>query len=730
MTGVQTCALPICEYRDDRHNLVSALFTVETKVPVAFNFELSEDKSTINLSIRNFEGLGTHLYRFQPEQIDEQFLDQMGRYLLRADNHFVRLEISDDERQKLRQRLSGEHEAITVAPVSTELPPETLSREAIAPKAKAKVVNKKPGKVSARKTAAKKMTPPPSAETTSSIDRTIVEKVLTEKANTTSSAPAEPVVANYNPTGIRFAELPTPYKEVDRQLLNAKNYLLGLDGLGNYPDRFFQTANSMLLLLNHTILKPEKRLELVEAMLVKVYPLFVAMYEQYQAQEHSLPENRMRRTVLTAAATAASLFAIAYKQVLVAMHPLVMNASAVAQEKFALSGFRVLELSRIEQRLKALRYEKLSRQDWLDINKVFFILYDLRLVDVNLCLAGKLGLPASHEPHATFVSSGRKLAFSLHLFGLFEVTTWPMRFFNIPDAYLLYLDYPFKVLADRGKPLLPGWMLIAAQQDGPAQLSRQQNYAGQSLLIEYSGLYNTLVEEHEQVARQQFLHEDSNVNLSPPLLTLTPAERIPVLELMIFNLRFRERHQKRHHVTGQEYFRIGFGYRESLCALEDNDKKKLSGMMRWRLVNFSTGGLLLTAEESDTPPIKLGQLVCFVPEDNRQEPLLGYISRLQRVQGSRVEIAIVRISSYAEMITIRDLGKSEEKDSLPALLIQDLDNAWKLVTHHSYAYISGTPLHISRMKGPLLPARLADVWLRKSEFTVFELSSPGLDSRG
>ena len=153
-------------------------------------------------------------------------------------------------------------------------------------------------------------------------------------------------------------------------------------------------------------------------------------------------------------------------------------------------------------------------------------------------------------------------------------------------------------------------------------------------------------------------------------------------------------------------------------------------MIKWRLVNFSTGGLLLIAEESDAPPIKLGQLVCFAPEDNKQEPLLGYIARLQRVQDSCVEIAIVRISSYVESIQIRDLGKAEEKDLMPVLLIQDLDNAWELVLHESYGYVRGAPLQISRQKGPLLPARLGDVWLRKSEFSVFELSSPGLDSSG
>lgn len=727
------CNMPFTsrEYRDDRHNLISALFNVEAKVPVLFNFKLAEDKTTINLSIRNFEGLGTRTYRLQPEQIDAQLLDQMGHYLLRTDNHFVRLDITEEEREKLRQRLSGEHEAISEIIMPAE-PPEKVSVNQqtkgkpglFKKKARTGRLKKATGK---QKSPKAMMAPPRTRETDSP------EKVRQEPSS--SRLKIDPTidvtgVANYNQTTVQFPGLPTPYKEVDRQLLNAKNYLLGLDGLGDFPDRFFQTANSMLSLLNHTILKPEKRLELVEAMLLKVHLLFVAMYDQYQAQQHSLPENRMRRTILTAAATAARLFSVAYKQVFVAMHTLMTSDKKNCQDNLSLSGFRIFELGRIEQRLKALRYEKLTAQDWLDINKVFFILHEQKLVDVDLPLAGRLGLPMDSKQNGDLHSSARKLFFSLHVFGLFEVTTWPMRFFNVPDAYLLYLNYPFKVLPDRGKPLLPGWMLVAARQDGPAQLSRRQNYDGMALLIEYSGLYNKLVDEHEQASRLQFLRENSSERLSLPLQALNEAERIPVLELMIFNLRYRERHQKRHFVGKKESFRVSFGYRASQHVLENKDTNKQSQMMRWRLVNFSTGGLLLTANESDTPPIQLGQLVCFAPEDNRHEPLLGYITRLQRVQNSRIEIAIVRISSYAESIEIRDLGSSEEKGSLPALLIQDLDNAWKLVAHHSYAYVSGTPLQIRRKDGPLLPARLADVWLRKSEFSVFELSSPGLDSCG
>lgn len=726
---LNSCKMPFTsrEYRDDRHNLVSALFKVEAKVPVLFNFELADNKTTINLTIRNFEGLGTHLYRLQPEMINEQLLDQMGRYLLRADNHFIRLDITEEDREKLRQRLTGEQEAINDSGLIKEKKDKVSIKQKIVEKPK--LFKKKAKKTSGKKDVEKQK---PSSEVLT--EKTIEpEKVLEEKTANNLNVDSTNDVdgkANYNNATIHFPDLPTPYKEVDRQLLNTKNYLLSLDGLGSFPDRFFQTTNSMLSLLNHTILKPEKRLELVEAMLAKVYPLFTAMYDQYQAQEHSLPENRMRRTVLIAAATAAGLFSVAYKHVFAAMYPLIGSDKDISLNNLSLSGFRILELNRIEQRLKALRYEKPLSQDWLDINKVFFILYEQKLTEANFPLAGQLGLPMDMEQVDVSQSCAQKLYYSIHVFGLFEVTTWPMRFFNVPDAYLLYLNYPFKALSDRGKPLLPGWMVVAAQQDTAAQLMRRQNYDGMALLIEYSGLYNKLVEDHELLSRLQFLHEDTNEKLSPVLKTLKPAERIPVLELMIFNLRFRERHQKRHMVTGQEFFRVCFGYQESQHALQQKNDNKLAAMMKWRLVNFSTGGLLLIAEESDVPPIKLGQLVCFAPEDNKHEPLLGYIARLQRVQDSRVEIAIVRISSYVESIEVRDLGKSDEKDLLPVLLIQDLDNAWKLVMHESYGYVRGAPLQISRQKGSMLPARLGDVWLRKSEFSVFEISSPGLDSSG
>lgn len=92
-------------------NLVdgSGVFFLETFVPVTFEFEAQPDREAIRLRVRNLEGLGTNTTYFHPDQLNEEFLEEFGKAILRKHNRFAELSgnaLSEEARKRLRQQLA------------------------------------------------------------------------------------------------------------------------------------------------------------------------------------------------------------------------------------------------------------------------------------------------------------------------------------------------------------------------------------------------------------------------------------------------------------------------------------------------------------------------------------------------------------------------------------------------------------------------------------------------
>jgi len=86
-----------------RDNFVN--FTVERVVPVLVTFSADIPTSLITLDIYNQEDFD-HIHRIlEPEALTNEFLDVLGRYLLREDREFVRIEISEQNRIEIQLKL-------------------------------------------------------------------------------------------------------------------------------------------------------------------------------------------------------------------------------------------------------------------------------------------------------------------------------------------------------------------------------------------------------------------------------------------------------------------------------------------------------------------------------------------------------------------------------------------------------------------------------------------------
>lgn len=553
--------------------------------------------------------------------------------------------------------------------------------------------------------------------------------------------------------------LSLPFKKADKNEVNRNQIIKKLDVFDNLPVRLLEEATHILQKINRLQISFQQRQEFAELLTSYIYPKVIFWYDKYQKTENSLPENRDRRNALVASVEAIHHLSISYKLLFREFYSTNSKEFKKNSKLTYMYGTRSLELIRVEQRLRALRYQKLPKVSWQHSNQIFFSLIHHNVVDQDYELIGLVGVRKKADklrkggvPKSTI----RKLYLSIQLFGILDVTTWSTRMFHVPDGYLDYLNGDgLKLIADDGQDLKPGFLLTYYNNESPAEFKRSKSLPSPQIRIDYTHLYNILVKDHQEIGKQQFLDEFNEHNFSRPLAETREADRIPAIELMLMGLTSRERRQKRHASFDQSSLSVYFGFPEVNRLLKDlvatdQDRVRISREFidtlarssailaeeqqnymstSWTITNFSTGGLLISTEETDfSNPIHIDMLVAFTMPDNNKQPILGFVRRLNRPNAKQVEIAVVRLSNYAETAGVQNQDELDSSTAKAVILIKDVRNEWKLIIKTSMPYLKGAPLKLIRANGSHLPVRLGEVVYTKKDFKVFELRSPGLET--
>lgn len=85
--GVKVLASRIVGLNTDSQRVT---FELEGKIPVQLEFKADVRTGSVALCLSNFDMLGTRCYVLSPEQVTDEFLDQMGRFILRRHNAFLK----------------------------------------------------------------------------------------------------------------------------------------------------------------------------------------------------------------------------------------------------------------------------------------------------------------------------------------------------------------------------------------------------------------------------------------------------------------------------------------------------------------------------------------------------------------------------------------------------------------------------------------------------------------
>lgn len=96
------------EYKDESYELLGADFILEGPMQISIYFVGDIENSAVNLFMSNFEQPGVVKHVLKAHHLNREFLDKLARYLLREDDQFLNLDISDDHKQTIRQMLEQE----------------------------------------------------------------------------------------------------------------------------------------------------------------------------------------------------------------------------------------------------------------------------------------------------------------------------------------------------------------------------------------------------------------------------------------------------------------------------------------------------------------------------------------------------------------------------------------------------------------------------------------------
>lgn len=94
--------------KDNNYELISSKFKIKGPIQVNIILQADIQTSSINMLLNNFEKPGASKHIFKERHITEEFIDGFGKYILHENPMFLKLEIAEDEKDKIRQSIQAD----------------------------------------------------------------------------------------------------------------------------------------------------------------------------------------------------------------------------------------------------------------------------------------------------------------------------------------------------------------------------------------------------------------------------------------------------------------------------------------------------------------------------------------------------------------------------------------------------------------------------------------------
>ncbi len=493
-------------------------------------------------------------------------------------------------------------------------------------------------------------------------------------------------------------------------------------GLANHPYQLLNAIIGFLAHLNREELAAELRGQMTDEIRKLTCQSINQNYNQFIGEEE-FPIPERRRKTLAASIQLLEQIGFSYKHLFRDALKLARKLDPKGVQQVREHGFRILELILVIQRLYALTNKPLPRHHWSELNQIFIVLFLLHDIHTPGEITGFLkytrkakegqGVYSAEQP-----KSAQQLFVATQLFGLCDAYSWPPEYLHMFEAYTALLRAGPLIGRYQGGELADGQLIIYYDQNRAPSLLLNTKREKTAIVIDLLPLHRLVTTDLNAISQ----HNDGPV--TPALATLHQTDRQPFLQLVKKRLHPQIRMENRTPVTDQCYLRLFHGFREChypLSRLSDErysqymKKSALSHMLaensagiaedeasmdagRWYLMDESQSGLRIRTRETQfTSHIFMGQLVAYQKlGDGEEQTLLGHICRIQRLEDNDVDLAITKLSTYAEGVFLRDPAPGKEGQIFIGYLARQDEKRWMLVLHAQFKLAKGTQLLMER----------------------------------
>lgn len=94
--------------KDSNYDLISSKIVVNGPVPINVILQGDVSTSSIHLILNNFEKSGFSKHTYKERHITEDFIDDLGKFILRQNPMFLKLDIADEHKEQIRQNIQAD----------------------------------------------------------------------------------------------------------------------------------------------------------------------------------------------------------------------------------------------------------------------------------------------------------------------------------------------------------------------------------------------------------------------------------------------------------------------------------------------------------------------------------------------------------------------------------------------------------------------------------------------
>ena len=549
-----------------------------------------------------------------------------------------------------------------------------------------------------------------------------------------------------------------PYRQQESKLPDVANVWLHLEALTSEPIHLLVELNLFLHELNRTFVSIAKRHNITEHCLQYASPAIRSIYFEHQKGK-ALPENRLKREAVTAAIKCVKELSYSYKRIIKNDFSLAGKDLKTAKRRLAKSLFSALEMIYAEQRLKALRYQKLGKLTWRDCNNLYVVIQKTddprRLFKPMLYLNFNRAL-ANESGAKSIKTSCEEIFVLIQLFGFIDPNSLSLQQSVIVENYLKQVLPELHVEAFKVDQLPLQYVVTSYGQERPPALNEDNGDNEYSLSIDINPLVTRLKQDylhllsHLNSAQDKLEHDQSGKKAlnAKAVNSHEDIERILALQNMLKKLREVQRTDTRKYSVKPQQLYLYNGFTAGFRMLNANklrfkDQSRLQNQLNitlaqrsslladdgqedtlthWEIINESASGLLLRTKENQyIKNLFIGQLIVFAKSKEKlSNPACGWVVRIYRDNQANVEVSLKILALQIESVVTQTEFLQKNAMGMPGIMILDAGEDLQLLMHQSHRLLPGTQVLIQRA-GIGHDYTVADMACLQREFVVYRL---------